>query len=183
MKEGQLKKVMTKYFEIKREAFKVQKGPGPDILKEGTALEIKGSIFKVPQALGQLTRYALNYGGLEVAFPLHTLDLPQAFSFLCGLWLLEKAIQYKNIMGQKNIVIYMADKIEQGKYSVLKYNSVEDLLKKIKDKLEQEIYTIPRGEDIEKIEGIISSMITKINLKEKFEKDIRSSLACEILLE
>ena len=78
MDEETTRKVMMKYFDLKGMKPIAQRGAGPDILIDGTAIETKGSPlnrFEVKRMLTQITEYAYEYKRTGLALPIDGLNI------------------------------------------------------------------------------------------------------------
>jgi len=101
LEEETVRKVVSKYLEKNRLHFKLSKGAGPDIIKEGgIVLEVKGSRVKddLPGTLKQLTNYAFSYANLELAIPVAVLSL----QFIYALFGIEAGIHFYTLGRQRS---------------------------------------------------------------------------------
>lgn len=90
MEEKTVRKIMSKYFKIKKRNAIPTRGAGPDFLEAGKAIEVKGSGVKgsrFNKAIGQFANYAFKYSDLEVAFPIDLLTANNLikFTLLCRI--------------------------------------------------------------------------------------------------
>ncbi|MCJ7743189.1 MAG: hypothetical protein MUO99_01335 [Dehalococcoidales bacterium] len=140
IEEETVRKVIIKYLEKNQAHFKLTKGAGPDIIKEGgIALEVKGSRVKndLSGALKQLTGYAFAYAELELAIPIDTLSL----GFIYSLFGIEAGVHFYSLGRQRSIAIYLVGEITlpdtaPRSYGVYKFSSVKDLLERINTELQ-----------------------------------------------
>lgn len=140
IREETVRKVIINYLRKSYLRFRITKGAGPDILKEGgIALEVKGSKAKDDLAgvLKQLTRYAFSYADLELAIPIDILSL----SFIYSLFGIEASIYFYTLGRQRSISIYMVGEVTlpdtpPRTYGIYKFNSVKDLLERINTELQ-----------------------------------------------
>ena len=100
MEEKTVRKIMSRYFEIKQIKAIPTQGAGPDFLEAGKAIEIKGSGARGARfnpALTQFAKYAFKYSNLEVALPIDVLSADNLikFTLLCRIVLevLHKSIK------------------------------------------------------------------------------------------
>lgn len=90
MEEKTVRKIMSKYFEVKKIKAIPTRGAGPDFLEAGKAIEVKGSGVKGARfnaAIYQFANYAFKYSDLEVAFPIDVLSANNIvkFTLLCRI--------------------------------------------------------------------------------------------------
>lgn len=90
MEEKTVKRIMSKYFEIKKIKAIPTRGAGPDFLEAGKAIEVKGSGVKGARfnvAISQYAKYAFKYSDLEVAVPIDVLSADNLikFTLLCRI--------------------------------------------------------------------------------------------------
>lgn len=83
VKEDTVRSIMAYYFKQKGIEAIPQKGPGPDFLHAGSAIEIKGSDSGFDRAIRQFIEYSFTgkYKGLSVAFPHDFLDGNRLIAF------------------------------------------------------------------------------------------------------
>lgn len=135
MDESTVRKVVKEYLQKRNKKFRAKKASaaGPNILKNGTPLELKGSNFRKKGAYDQFARYAFEHEGLELAFPVDALSL----SLLYSLYALERAIQHRNVNKELPLPLYLVLKVGEEKYLVRKFSSTEKIIEKLKKKLGQ----------------------------------------------
>lgn len=84
MDEKLVRDVAESYLRKLKRPFSSKRGAGPDILSEGTAIEVKGRgltrASDRARAVEQFTRYAIDYKALEIFLPLEVLDTQLARS-------------------------------------------------------------------------------------------------------
>lgn len=108
MDEDTTRKVMIKYFESKGMKPIEQKGAGPDILINGTAVEVKGSRYNVKRMLKQIADYAYKYSQVALALPFDGLSLVMAWQTdALGRWLVEA--------GRKGFDVYIISSAQNNK--------------------------------------------------------------------
>lgn len=137
MKEKLVREVAEAYLRKEGRPFSSKRGAGPDILSEGTAIEIKGRGLRgarnTARAIKQFTQYAIEQKALEIFLPLEVLDIRLA-------WLLFAIEAGVNRFGaQRTIVIYLVAEVEGGAYAVKKFPSARELTKRVEKALEQEL--------------------------------------------
>jgi len=155
--EDKVRAVIIKHLREQNEEFVPQKGAGPDIVKKGVALEVKGSGFDLNEALKQLTRYAFTYAGLEVAFPVDAINL----NFLHGLYFLERALESKGSLINRTVInMYLVAKLDEEEYVVAEFGSVKILCERIVEKLSERVKVL--FEEPDKAIGKVSPVICKI---------------------
>jgi len=88
MKEKTMRLVMTKYFASKGIKVIPQSGAGPDLLIDGKAVEVKGSIFDFDRMLKQLIDYTFKYSDVALALPYDGLKILKRANQLHGIALL-----------------------------------------------------------------------------------------------
>lgn len=137
MNEKVVREVAETYLRKVRRPFSSKKGAGPDILSKGTAIEIKGIGLRKRsnrlRALKQLAKYAIEHKSLEIFFPLDVLDGELAWS----LFSIEAAT--KEPLVDKPIIIYVVTKLADGKYALKKFQSAEELVRKVQEILRWKI--------------------------------------------
>jgi len=132
MREETVKNVLASYLKEQGHKPILAKGAGPDIMYDGTALEVKGSDSDLREALNQLTKYSFTYSALEVGFPVDKINL----DFLQKLRFLETS--GKSWWSQQfELVIYLIAEKGSNVYVVSKFPSVEKLLDIIHQRLDQ----------------------------------------------
>lgn len=85
MEEKTVRKIMSKYFKMKKRNAIPTRGAGPDFLEAGKAIEVKGSGVKGSRfndATSQFAKYAFKYSDLEVAFPIDVLTANNLIKFI-----------------------------------------------------------------------------------------------------
>ena len=137
MDEKLVRDVAETYLRNLSRPFSSKRGAGPDILSEGTAIEIKGRGLRGARnrarAIKQFTQYAIEHKGLEIFLPLEVLDLQLARA----LWAIEVGVS--RAWKEKTLVIYVVTEVEGGAYAVKKFGSAKDLAKRVEQALEQEL--------------------------------------------
>lgn len=168
MREETVKKVIVAHLKMQNQRCKLTKGAAPDILKDGVALEIKGSKFDKPPVLKQLTGYAFSYADLEIALPYDALSL----DFLYALWCIECSIKSFALGRQRCIAVYLVGEVSSpatspGLYSVYKFSSVKDILDEWNAEVTSSAY-LPYGtnidEAISRTSGIASGLDDRMRL-------------------
>ncbi len=121
MKEIEIRRTIKKYFDKYHSYQKIlpQMGAGPDFIREGVAIEVKGSRFNKKGCLEQLMDYCQKYVGLEFVAPYNIFDI----AFLFQLRWIEQIFD-------KKVTIYIVIS-SNGKYKIRKYECVNDLFEKI----------------------------------------------------
>ncbi len=181
MIEDKVRTVIIQYLRQQDETFVPQKGAGPDIMREGVALEVKGSSFDVNEALKQLARYAFTYAGLEIAFPVDAITL----NLLHGLYFLERALESKGaLIKRTHISMYLVTELGEDQYMVASFGSVKVLWERIVEKISERVYVFLQGanESIEKVSPVICRIEQYVRevLKEYIESG--SALAYKVSL-
>lgn len=168
MEEKTVKKVIIAYLKMQNQRFKLTKGAAPDILKDGIALEIKGSKFDKPPVLKQLIGYAFSYADLEIALPYDAITL----DFIYALWCIECSIKSFALGRQRSISVYLVGEVSPPKappslYSVYKFSSVKDILDEWNAEVTSSAY-LPYGtnidEAISKTSEIVSGLDDRMRL-------------------
>jgi len=75
MKEEVVRQVMRKYFASKSIKTIPSKGAGPDLLRDGKAVEVKGSKYDFKRMLTQLKDYAYKFSEVSLVLPYDGLTL------------------------------------------------------------------------------------------------------------
>lgn len=85
MDEETTRKVMIKYFQSMGLNPNPQRGAGPDIMIDGTAIEVKGTRYDVRRLLNQIVDYTYKHKRVGVALPIDGLNLEivQQIETLC----------------------------------------------------------------------------------------------------
>jgi len=180
MDEKTVKQVIMKYLSKQGIRFspKKEKAAGPDILIDGTALEIKGKTFNIKSALEQFIKYALEYTDLQIGFPIETLSI----EFIYSLYALEWAVKYRPPSGPHLIKTYLVCKSNGEEYCVERFESIEALLEDVKEKIGQKAYlAVKSDEALMKNALEIGSNINKV-IKKLLEKEV-ISFGHKVLLE
>lgn len=137
MDEKLVRRVAESYLRLQKRPFSSKGGGGPDILCEGTAIEVKGSGLRRAsnrtRAIQQFTRYAIEYKALEIFLPLEVLDLQLAYS----LWAIEAGMN--RTWKEKSLVIHVVTEVESEAYAVKRFGSAQDLKNTIEQALQQEL--------------------------------------------
>ena len=152
MEEKTVRKIMSKYFEIKKIKAIPTRGAGPDFIEAGKAIEVKGSGVRgarFNRAISQYAKYAFKYSDLEVAFPIDVLspDNLIKFTLLCRIvWeVLHKYIktyliakdgqQYfvKSFYDGSRVLTSLLDRI--SKWSYFKHELFQDVIDEIEANL------------------------------------------------
>jgi len=137
MDEHLVREVAESYLRKMGRAFSSKKGAGPDILSEGTAIEIKGiglrGATRRRQAIEQFTRYAIEYKALEIFLPLEVLDI----ELIRSLWAIEVGVS--RAWAEKPVVIHLVTEVEGGAYGVKRYGSAKELAEAIEGVLKREL--------------------------------------------
>jgi hypothetical protein len=78
MQEEAVKEVMLKYYELqgKQPRRRAKQASGPDILIEGTAIEVEGNKVNRVSVINQLAIYLHDYSCVEMAFPCEAFSMP-----------------------------------------------------------------------------------------------------------
>ena len=131
-----MRKSVAEHFHRRREEFPEQKGSGPDFLKKGRAVEVKGSGFDQKATLEQLTRYIYKYAGVGFALPVDdiTSDL------LYGLRAIERAASTRALTEKKDIKIHLVGQVGDATFGVQTFDSAKELMKRLDNALEQICY-------------------------------------------
>lgn len=137
MDEKTVRLIIAKYLSEIGARFTVQKEKeaGPDFLMNGLALETKGDSFDTKHALGQFTKYAFKYAGLQIALPIDALSI----NFLYSLYVLECIVKNKIPLRPRLIKMYLICKSNKNEYSIESFESIDALLNHIKEKISQEV--------------------------------------------
>lgn len=127
-----MRKFLAKHFLKRREEFVEQKGAGPDFMKKGKAVEVKGSKFDQKKALKQLTNYIYKHAGIEFALPIDALTP----DLIYGLRAIEWAASTHELIEKRHIRIHLVSYIDRSTSAVETFDSAEELLKKLNRTLE-----------------------------------------------
>jgi hypothetical protein len=179
MEENEVKRVFKAYLDKIGIQYFVSKGAGPDFeFENGSIAEVKGSEWAdVGAILRQLAEYYLKSPSMIFVTPSDGLNLDRAFR----LWMLERILKGMKREG-KAIRVILVDKIEDKKYKVYEFYSLEELWREVTEKI---ISKLPSWYDPvnEKL-----SFISAFSLKEGNElfklhiKDLVSERGSEIEL-
>jgi len=132
MEEENVRKVVSQYFRKRNQEFTQERGAGPDFLKKGKAVEVKGSGFNQREALEQLTRYIFKYAGVEFAFPVEDLT-PE---LIYGLRAIERGATSRALIEKRDIYIYLITQIDDITFGVETFDSAQKLMEKLNNTLD-----------------------------------------------
>lgn len=177
MEEDEVIGVVRKYLTDSNSKFYRQKGSGPDfVLEKGGVIEAKGSGFDLKRAAEQIIRYVLTYPKVEIAVPVDALNVAELFTLL----LIETSMKAS---GKSSIKAMLIARVEENKYKIKVYLSIEDLWSYIFSKFE-EIMTVAGSSDAE--EGIRRNAEIILNMEIKIsqilEEDATSVMGQEVIL-
>ncbi len=123
MTELQVRKVILSYLAEIGERFTGQQGSGPDILRDGGALEVKGSRFPLRRSLHQIVEYAFRYRTVALAVPVDAVSV----ALLLRLYVVEAALSAARPELAK-VGLYVVSGEGDSGYAVLAFPSAERLL-------------------------------------------------------
>ena len=123
MTEAQVRRVMLSYLAEIGERFTGQEGAGPDILRDGGALEVKGSRFPLRRSLRQIVEYAFRYKTVALALPVDAVSV----GLLLRLYLVEAALSAARPESPR-FGLYLVSGWGEAGYAVLAFPSVERLV-------------------------------------------------------
>lgn len=114
--EHVVREIARRYFEALGRPVSFKKGAGPDILHEGIVIEMKGKPGlrgkRRRKSIHQFATYAFEHTGLEVFFPLDSLDL----ALLASLYALEAAVHNLKLPEKRPVVLYLATQLQDSRY-------------------------------------------------------------------
>ncbi len=160
MQEETVRNVLATY--LKQQGHKpiLAKGAGPDIMHDGTALEVKGSDSDLREALNQLTKYSFTYPALELGLPVDRINL----DFLQKLRCLE-ASGKSWWTSPYSLAVYLVAEKGSNVYVVSKFPSVEKLLDIIHQRLDQKFSVYKHlNEDIEATIAQIQQNLSRLGV-------------------
>lgn len=123
MNEDLVKEVLLRHLELKgkQPRRRARQSSGPDLLIDGTAIEVKGSKIVERSLLSQLAIYLHDYTFVEFAIPADAFS----FSLLHKLRALELLSQKGGL--QRTMRLYLVASGAEGQFSVLEADSVLQL--------------------------------------------------------
>jgi len=154
MKEKKAQYIMSKYLE---KSWGVRLDPNPggaDFRHKGNAIEVKGSGFRVSQAVNQFSRYATEFNKFGIAFPTDALNATNLFHLhvLGTIW-------YPTF--NKFLYVYLI--FEEGqKYGIMEITDASNVLRMILDEF-NEILKIWEADKIKKLLNRTELFIRKLN--------------------
>jgi hypothetical protein len=164
LEEDEVSKVIQKYLASQKMKYYKQKGSGPDILREdGGVIETKGSGFDTKRSLEQFIRYPLTYPKLEIALPVDALSS----ATLTSLYIIERSLK---AVGKPTIGIFLVTRVQDSKFKVRVYLSIEDLYDYVVSKLEEKM-TPPADSEIE--QSIRKSLNIILNIESEIIKILK----------
>lgn len=160
MDEETARDLVASHLKVRGQRPILQKGPGPDILLDGTALEVKGSKFDRGDALKQFIRYAFAYRDLEVALPPDAVEL----KLLAQLKALEALIRFRDVPRERQIRVYILDADESGTGRVFEFSSVKALSEFVSSQIEAEVSSATQGGDevIEEVQAVLLDIDSRV---------------------
>lgn len=146
MDEKTIRLIIAKYLSETGARFTVQKEKeaGPDFLMDGLAFETKGDSFDTKHALGQFTKYAFKYAGLQIALPIEALSI----DFLYSLYVLECIVKNRIPLRPRLIKMYLICKSNKNEYSIESFESIDTLLNHIKETINREVFSALKADEV-----------------------------------
>jgi len=115
LEEEEVKRVIGAYFRQRNIKAARQKGPGPDFLCEGVAIETKPTDVDFDRAFDQYVSYAFKYAGLWIVLPEDAIDTR---SFV-RLYLMDQVLSKKY---SRQVKLYIVAKRTEAEYHVREFS-------------------------------------------------------------